>query len=228
MTHLKNCNPGDSRPKRKEDGRGRGGWIWVVLALAVLTTLSMAAGAGSNTTTMEKGRTEPAVNVTEVKLTIGPTASIIEKDKPNVTSKSEIGVLATDWITIKYEGFEGVFPGSWTLYGDPTWCDTNYRSSVGSWSGWNACGGSNGVQAGAHYPPNMNAWMVYGPFDLSDAQDAEVTFQHWTKTEANYDFFSYAVSIDGANFYATSLSGDWTGGSNPWKPVTFDCAGVKG
>jgi len=167
----------------------------------------------------KKGKTKPTIDVAELKLNKESIISIPMKLKQDITNKpSDI----ESCITIKSEGFEGAFPNDWTLYGDPTWCDTSYRSYSGLWSGWCACGGSSGVPAGGNYPNNVNAWMVYGPFDLSDAQDAYVTFQHWTKTETSFDFLKYMASTDGTNFYGAGLSGDWT----PWEFRNFDLTNV--
>ena len=33
--------------------------------------------------------------------------------------------------------------------------------------------------------------MVYGPFDLSDAVDAELLFYYWNKSETGYDEFQW-------------------------------------
>lgn len=186
----------------------------------------------ANVTTIEKGKTEQIIEVAQAKL--NPTAIIsLPENESKPVKESKQGIISQplnvgDWTTIKTEGFEGVFPGSWTLYGNPTWCDTNYRYYSGYWSGWNACGGSNRVQPGGQYPNNMNSWMVYGPFDLSDASDAIVTFQHWTRTESNYDFFYYMASTDGWNFYGNRLSGDWSPwwDLSPWNAVTFDLKNV--
>jgi hypothetical protein len=59
------------------------------------------------------------------------------------------------------------------------------------------------------YPDGMNAWMVYGPFDLSQAVNAEVTFSHHTVTELDYDHFWIVASPDGDDWYGTRFSGDW-------------------
>jgi hypothetical protein len=64
--------------------------------------------------------------------------------------------------------------------------------------------------------------LVYGPFDLSDATAAEVTFQRWQRTERDYDYFKWMVSVDGERFHGWKSSGD-TGG---WDAVTFDLSDV--
>ncbi len=47
----------------------------------------------------------------------------------------------------------------------------------------------------------MNTWMIYGPFDLSDAVSGYFDFFYWTQEEIGYDGFFYGVSPDGINFY---------------------------
>jgi hypothetical protein len=64
--------------------------------------------------------------------------------------------------------------------------------------------------------------MVYGPFSLSRATEAEVTFHFWAKTERGYDWLSWMASIDGENFYGQGGSGD----SGGWREETFDLSNV--
>lgn len=169
----------------------------------------------------EKGKPGRDIDVVSEKLN---TKSIVQipasGSKGNIVA--EPSLIDDAWLSIKYEGFEEAFPNNWTLYGSPTWCENNYKSAAGSWSGWPACAGTGAVPSSGKYPNNLNSWMVYGPFSLVGATDALVTFKHWTDTESNYDFFQYMASIDGSNFYGQQLSGDWT----PWKDATFDLKSV--
>ncbi len=118
------------------------------------------------------------------------------------------------------EDFEGEFPGtSWILYGSPTWDDESYRPYQGFWNGW--CAGSNRTPPGP-YAPNMSAHMIYGPFSLSDASDALVTFYRWNESEENYDWLVWWVSIDGSNWYGWETSGNYPS----WTFTTFDLTNV--
>jgi len=126
---------------------------------------------------------------------------------------------------IKSENFEGTFPNDWTLFdnngatgGEVLWAKDNTRASGGTFSGWSAGGGANGVAGGANYPNNMASWMVYGPFDLSDATTAVADFQLWLDSQLNVDYFKWLSSTDGASFGGFQTSGN-TGG---WAPVQFD------
>ena len=57
--------------------------------------------------------------------------------------------------------------------------------------------------------------MVYGPFSLSDATAAEVTFQLWANTEEAFDEVLRAASTDGVDFAGFVTSG-YTGGWILW------------
>ncbi|GEM_PF-7061912 len=118
------------------------------------------------------------------------------------------------------ETFEGVFPGSsWTLYGSPTWDDTSYEKHGGSWSGW--CAESSMNPAGG-YTNNMNAWMVYGPFSLSDATSARFTFWYKNLSESGWDYFKWGASTNGTSFYGHQVSGN----QSTWRSEECDLSAV--
>ncbi len=126
--------------------------------------------------------------------------------------------------TLKTEGFEGLFPNDWTLYGTPTWSDVNHRSYAGSWSGY--CVGS-AVSPPGPYGADRNSWMVYGPFSLADALDARVDLQAWVSTESGFDYFMILASVNGTNFSGYQWSGDWvTGAAGGWRNFGFDLTRV--
>jgi N-acetylmuramoyl-L-alanine amidase len=64
--------------------------------------------------------------------------------------------------------------------------------------------------------------MIFGPFDLSNAADAELLFYYWNKSEPNYDYFRWMASVNGSNFYGYRTSGDTAG----WRYVNFDLTAV--
>jgi hypothetical protein len=130
----------------------------------------------------------------------------------------------TFWITLMSEGFEGVFPsGFWHTLGDPRWGVDDYKPHSGSKSAWCARGGPSGVDPMTNdYPNNMDAWMIYGPFDLSDASDAELIFQLWLKSNSENDYFMWLASTDGMNFFGELLSGN----TNGWVEKKFDLKSV--
>jgi len=128
---------------------------------------------------------------------------------------------SSGWQEIKRETFEGVFPNAgWTLIdANPNdgkeylWDDDDYRRHGGYWAAWPANGGANGYDPATNprYPPNMASWMIYGPFDLSDARAAEVVFWLWRQIEVNYDHVFFGISPDGGTFYGWQWDGtaDW-------------------
>ena len=119
-----------------------------------------------------------------------------------------------DWQTIMSENFEGAFPsGLWSVSGNPTWDDDDYNPHSGGWCCWCANGGAGGLDPQFNnYPHNMNATMTYGPFDLSGAVRARLTYWMWLYVEGSRDFVRVRASSDGSNW-----TGDtYTGGNATW------------
>jgi hypothetical protein len=134
--------------------------------------------------------------------------------------------------TILSEDFEGVFPsGEWEVYGNPTWDEDDYKPHSGNYSVW--CAGSSLDPKYSNYLNNMNAWMIYGPFDLSDACTAEMTFWTWFDTEVYipgiwpddwYDWMGWGASINCEDFYgyvAGGISNGWLEGYLDFTDVPF-------
>ncbi|MBC7263475.1 MAG: S8 family serine peptidase [Chloroflexi bacterium] len=145
-------------------------------------------------------------------------------------------LAATGWTNIMTEDFEGAFPSAgWTVfdndgsnYGEYFWAKRNCKPYQGNYSAWCVGGGANGsaLACGADYPDYADSWMVYGPFDLSDATNAQLLFYHWTKTEYNWDYLVVMASLDGTNFYGDAFHGDWVGECGGWCAETFDLTDV--
>jgi hypothetical protein len=144
---------------------------------------------------------------------------------------------ANSWSTIMAEGFEGTFPPSdpkWQVFdndeqpitnGEYFWDDSSFKPRTGSSSAWPARGGANALNpARSNYQNNMRSWMVYGPFDLSDAADAELRFSYWNQSEAGPDTLSWVASVDGITFKGNSVSGD----SGGWRSVNYSLKYVTG
>ena len=145
------------------------------------------------------------------------------------------------WTTILDEGFESDWPADpkWDLYGAPacayTWGRESYQPYTGSYSAWCAgtcqdvCGDLN--PAVDNYQNNMDAWMVYGPFDLSDATSARMTFDNWTKSvEEGYDqdgipyeSFYYGYSTNDKVFFGNFRHGDRTPWHQEYLPLDEVC-----
>jgi hypothetical protein len=120
--------------------------------------------------------------------------------------------------TIFYDGFEGA-PQWDQVLGDPTWAGTTYRSAAGQWSAY--CAGSSINPPGPYYN-NMSAWLVAGPFNLSNVTAA--TFQYMLNyaTESDRDYVQAMVSLNGQNFYGYGYSGN----SQGWKDNSIDLTNV--
>ena len=81
---------------------------------------------------------------------------------------------------------------------------------------WGIGGGEDGsdLSCGANYPHNVQAWMVAGPFDLSDATAAALDYQAQIFTESLLDGVIACPSPDNAAFNGCVLlsgdsHGDW-------------------
>ena len=144
-----------------------------------------------------------------------------DRDLKKPGSGDVIPLSSSGWQEIKRETFEGVFSNAgWTLIdANPNdgkeylWDDDDYRRHGGYWAAWPANGGADGYDPATNprYPPNMASWMIYGPFDLSDARAAEVAFWLWRQIELNYDRVFFGISPDGGTFYGRQWDGtaDW-------------------
>ena len=183
-----------------------------------------------------KGRTTPRKNKNiSMKFDLLQNRTVNSEKKVNnqiSRTKKQNDILG--WAGIKTEGFEGEFPNDWdvsvtTGYMDAYWGKTKFKAHADSTSCWCAADGSDKGIDGGDYKNDMLTWMVYGPFDLSDAYEAEVSFFHWSKTESDYDFLFFGASINEQNYFGNSITGDWTqnsGNINGWLPETFDLTNV--
>jgi len=169
-----------------------------------------------------------------------------EDDKPDAASEQGAPVVPQDVppgaTIIKTENFQGSFPNSlWYPYDQSNdgytryWDDAGCDPCGGDWAMWPADGGANRVWPCApnNYPNNMEAWVEYGPFDLSDASNAGTEFMMWHETETDYDWVFVGVSNDGHNYYGFFFDGyvpctlynfnypGWTGDPSVWVAWVF-------
>lgn len=140
------------------------------------------------------------------------------------------------WVTVFSENFEGTFPGGWDLssyyyeggaYYDVTsevsWGKRNCKKASGSYGGWAVGGGAAGISCSESYPYNLETWMVYGPFDLTQVKDGRLSLKVWSDIEPNfYDKVAWGVSVDNKNYYGTAYSGN----SGGWISQTIDLKNV--
>jgi hypothetical protein len=84
------------------------------------------------------------------------------------------------------------------------------------------------------YPNNARTWAVYGPFDLSGAVTATLTFHLWGQvelaTQCQFDYLFVGGSTDGDNFSGVRYCGNAMNGSagNSYHALTFDLSSVVG
>ena len=135
------------------------------------------------------------------------------------------------WTDIAVEDFEGSFPkAGWQVgdyasgYGEYYWAKRTCRPKTGSYSGWAVGGGADGtgLPCGSEYADNTFSWLIYGPFSLVGATDAEILYDTWFKSEPDFDQLFVGASIDGENFYGSGNSGD----SGDWLSENFDLTAV--
>lgn len=125
------------------------------------------------------------------------------------------------WETVFSDDLESTFPGEWNVFdndgvtnGEYFWAQKDCRPYAGSYSAWVVGGGTDGsiLPCGSDYPNDAKSWMIYGPFSLADATDAEFRFMYWLNSELTFDLLFAGASIDGTQFYGASTSGtyEWT------------------
>jgi len=151
---------------------------------------------------------------------------------PNRESADTNTDLVDNWELLFDEDFEGMFPQSGCVVYDTSndgydrkWDDDDFRPLNGSWAGWPANGGADGVDpASSSYPANLRTWLICGPFDLSQADKFMVQFAWWLDIDDPDDYFFYGVSTDGTVFDGTS----WHGDSDGWYVWREHIQGVTG
>ena len=66
--------------------------------------------------------------------------------------------------------------------------------------------------------------MIYGPFSLTGATAADLTFKAWIYSENTYDAVCRMASTNGTNFYGSCTSGNTAG----WIDRVLDLASYTG
>jgi hypothetical protein len=131
-----------------------------------------------------------------------------------------LGIQA--WDILFYDGFEGIFPGSWLRFdtnggSEHLWGDTNYRWQYGAWSAWPAEDGTDGVHPSLGYPNDVDSWLVTGPYDLSNMSDVFVGFGLWYNTEPSWDWIYFCASVEWPYFNCDY----WSGYSDGWLDMAY-------
>ncbi len=132
-------------------------------------------------------------------------------------------------ITILSDDFESGSLANWDIGVSPEVFDTRwgidstYRNPK---SVWCAAGGIYPKDpATEYYPGYMNTYMAYGPFSLSDATAAQMTFNSWADVGYS-DWFNLYVSTnpDDVNQYGTIF--EFNGQTGGWVQPSVDFANV--
>lgn len=146
-----------------------------------------------------------------------PVTATVSRRAPVAEPSNQRG--AATWTTILDEDFSGDFPGvGWTVTGNPTW--GRVSDGQGNFALWPAAGGSAAVPAG-QTPTNLDARMIFGPFDLSDATYAKMLFRfNQTYSKWTDEALVVYTSTDGANFTLADYFLEWDGGAG--LPFSFN------
>ncbi|MBN1780459.1 T9SS type A sorting domain-containing protein [bacterium] len=136
---------------------------------------------------------------------LDPQNNISEDDETNnlVIADSKITLTPySGWDVVLDEGFEGDFPSAgWTQTpgaGNYSWDNTTFKSFEGGASLW--CNGANyngvpNVYPANGYALNSDAWALYGPFNLTDVDKADLSFAFWQKVNDGSDKMKVLVSF---------------------------------
>jgi len=154
-----------------------------------------------------------------VRTDCGEVAIMSNIDDPTPTPPPPSEPPQTGWVPLFQQNFDTASVGNVERSGSPTWglaaCEANSRP----FSIWPAARGRFAAQpCTENYPNNMDSWLVLGPFDLSNATQAEVTFDYFLDTEKGADWFGWYASDDDLTYSGIRESGN----SNGWLTQTFD------
>jgi hypothetical protein len=117
------------------------------------------------------------------------TAANQEGWTPVLTEDWEDGFDTDKWVTID---------GNGTTNGEYKWDTRPFENTINNesqLSAWGIGGGADGESLDPEddsYPANVQSWLMYGPVDMSDAVDAQLTFNYWFEADAD-DSFSVLV-----------------------------------
>ncbi len=203
----------------------RAGSVLVLLCTSAVS--SVVAQDGSSTLLQPPDRQVETTFEEAMTMTLpggvdaAPAGGELGEADPPKSSAGAHAQATPGWTTILFEDVEGSFPddNGWVVYdnnsasGDDYWDDLSCRSYSGSWSAWSADVGDQ-PDCG-NYDNDMTSWMIFGPFDLSDASEARAEFEVWSETERPdipYDYFFWGASSDGSNFngYRLTQNTDWS------------------
>lgn len=200
-----------------------------ILTAITLTLLFISAAAFSDTPAKKVDMTKPHEKISTLKAEF---VSAKKPDKIPLPKTPQISKPSQDkaWTIIFDDDFEGSFPGTnWLAYSlsgyaNAFWGKSSAAYYQGAASVYCAASGTQAVDPQTDvYPNDMYAWMIAGPFNLSDATDGLYSLRLYMSSEENYDYFVFGVSIDGNYFYGTQYSGVTSAG---WEEKSIDLSNV--
>ncbi len=163
-----------------------------------------------------------------VKTECGEVAIMSNIDDPTPTpppTVEPIGTPTAGWISLAERNFDNGALGQAERSGNPTWGVTSCQADSVPNSAWPAAWGRAAAEPCVdNYPDNAESWLVLGPFNLTNAAQAEVSFDYILKTEKDHDWFGWYASTDGRSFYGIRKSGD----SHGWDSGVFDLSNFIG
>ncbi len=182
---------------------------------ATSPSLPLLAGAPTSTPQKNPPKATPSPSGKQTPAIQPPPVSTKPQDPRSVSSPA-----SDPWIQIMSEGFEFCVmpcPG-WTVVDrsndgyDRKWGDSNWFAHQGSWAVWPAAHGNDSIYPPTEYPNNMDTRMIYGPFDLSNAQYGYTRFWLWRDMEQDFDWIALEASHTGNDNDFQEIA-RWTGSS---------------
>ncbi len=141
-----------------------------------------------------------------IKVNVGFELENLDKKIINISDNRNIAHTSND--NIMTEDFEGDFPGiKWQTYGDPIWHKTNSYYNTGNYSIRCTTQEANVTQHGNSYQGHSHSIIICGPFDLSDANYAQLKYRYCLDIKYEKDWFFSMISTDGINFHGIGMSG---------------------
>lgn len=142
--------------------------------------------------------------------------------------------LSAGWTVVLSETFETGLGFGWTVVdgdgfinGEYKWGPEAFTNPVsGTISMWAVGSGLDGDSLDVNsdgYPDNVDSWLVYGPVDMSNANDAILSFSYWLQTDGG-DEFGIATSTNGTDFSGIQPQSNSSG----WASASYDLSAQAG
>jgi len=160
-----------------------------------------------------------------VRTDCGEVAIMSNIDDPTPTPPPTAAPPQSGWVPLIQQDFDEASMGDVERTGSPTWGFATCEAASRPFSIWPAARGRSAAQpCTENYPNDMESWLIFGPFNLVDATQAELTFDYLLETEKGADWFGWYASDDNLTFSGIRESGD----SNGWNTQTFDLSAWLG